>query len=470
MRPATFVHSQINRTRYSQLFVPLLRGKRQFSTPGVLTPLENAWQPRIPHSIQYCLARLENEWTQRQPLKGRKVLLNMHLTGITLKVIDIMRKTASVEVTVSPELVKHDNAQQALMAAGIPFLTEIPEHKKTGYYDIIYDCGAGMRRLIPRLGRIELTQTRPEWYENMNFPVITVDNSLTKSIETGLGTGDSLVRLINQLARQSMTTLMGQAALPGAKPDVPHFPILFSMLNAAQLFSSHQFMIFGYGKVGRGIVNALESAGTPRENIFIVEASAEAYLHTMKNGYQGLLLNKESGSHDTVKKIQSLLPQIWAVITATGQAGAVSRHFSQGDYDPVPLLINMGTFDEFGVNFSPGRILNRKKPANFMLEYPTEVIYLDPIFSLFLQGGEELLINPDLSKGLNNISARRDHAVLNDWLAHHGGDIWRHRQDQKETENLIRNLYRNSIFFSKPGSESLSAGPEKLRPVSLLSH
>ncbi len=65
----------------------------------------------------------------------------MHLTGITLAVIDILRKTASVEVTVSPELVKHDNAQQALMAAGIPFLPEIPEHKKIGYYDIIYDCG-----------------------------------------------------------------------------------------------------------------------------------------------------------------------------------------------------------------------------------------------------------------------------------------------------------------------------------------
>ena len=42
------------------------------------------------------------------------------------------------------------------MAAGIPFLAEIPEHKKNGYYDIIYDCGAGMRQLIPRLGMVEL--------------------------------------------------------------------------------------------------------------------------------------------------------------------------------------------------------------------------------------------------------------------------------------------------------------------------
>ena len=158
MRPATFVYSLINTTRYSQLFVPLLRGKRQFST---LKPLENAYQPHIPQNVRYCLAKLENEWIQCQPLKGKKVLLNMHLTGITLAVIDILRKTASVEVTVAPELVKHDHAQQALIAAGIPFLAEIPEHKKTGYYDIIYDCGAGMRALVPRLGMIELTQTYP---------------------------------------------------------------------------------------------------------------------------------------------------------------------------------------------------------------------------------------------------------------------------------------------------------------------
>ena len=190
----------------------------------------------------------------------------------------------------------------------------------------------------------------------------------------------------------------------------------------------------------------------------------------MRNGYQGLLLNKESDSHDTIKKIRSLLPQIWAVITATGQAGALSRYFSQSDYNLVPLLINMGTLDEFGARFSPQRILNHKKPANFMLEYPTEVIYLDPIFSLFLQGGEELIINPGLSKGLNNISPQRDRAVLNDWLAHHNGDIWRHRQDQKETEHLIQDLCRNSIFLPKHKIDHHPADSAKANHISSLSH
>ena len=471
MRSTIFSHLFIKTARYYQLVVPVLLGKRQFSTSGLSTPLENAYQPHIPRHIRYCLAKLENEWVQHLPLKGRKVLLNLHLTRITLALIDILLKSkAQVEITVLPELVKHDNAQQSLMASGIPFLAEIPEHKKNGYYDIIYDCGAGMRQLIPRLGMVELTQTHPKLYENMHFPVITVDNSLTKSIETGLGTGDSLVRLINQLARQSMTALMSQAVLPGSNTDLLHFPILLSMLSTAQLFSHHQFMIFGYGKVGKGIVNALESAGTPRKNIFIVEASIEIYLHAMKNGYTGLLLNKDSNIHNNVQKIRSILPQIWAVITATGQAGVLSHYFSQSDCDLVPLLINMGTFDEFGANFSPKRILNHKKPANFMLEYPTEVIYLDPIFSLFLQGGEELLVNPTLSKGLNNISPQRDHAVLSDWLAQHDGNIWRHRQDQQETDSLIQNLCRNSIFLPKHKTVCQPSDSMTRPPVSSLSN
>ncbi len=109
---------------------------------------------------------------------------------------------------------------------------------------------------------VELTQTDPALYKNLNFPVITVDHSLTKSIETSLGTGDSLVRLIHRLARQSMTVLMSQAVILGSHPDFFHLPVLLSMLSMARLFSHHQFMIFGYGKVGKGIVNALESAGT----------------------------------------------------------------------------------------------------------------------------------------------------------------------------------------------------------------
>src|ERR1700722_11155952 len=100
MRSITFPYSIIKKIQYYQSAESILLSKRWLSTSRIFKPLGNT----------YCLTKLGDEWAERQPLKGKKVLLNMHLTSITLAVIDILRKTAEVEVTVSPELVKHDNA------------------------------------------------------------------------------------------------------------------------------------------------------------------------------------------------------------------------------------------------------------------------------------------------------------------------------------------------------------------------
>ena len=45
----------------------------------------------------------------------------------------------------------------------------------------------------------------------------------------------------------------------------------------------------------------------------------------------------------------------------------------------------MGTYDEWGAQFCDSRVLHHKKPLNFMLEFPTRVCFLDPIFSLMVQ-------------------------------------------------------------------------------------
>ena len=73
--------------------------------------------------------------------------------------------------------------------------------------------------------------------------------------------------------------------------------------------------------------------------------------------------------------------------------GAISHYFSQSDFDRVALLANMSTGDDFGPRFTADRILNRKKPANFMLDYPTEAMYLDadlyPVFESWRRVIEE---------------------------------------------------------------------------------
>ena len=229
---------------------------------------------------------------------------------------------------------------------------------------------------------------------------------------------------------------------------MPNSPLLLTMflslINSDQLFIKNKFMIFGFGKVGKGIASALESAGTPRKNIFIIEISSEAYMDAMKNSYQSLLLSEHT--QENIEKIKQMIPDMWAVITATGVDGAISQYFSQGDFNSIPFLINMVMGDEFGLHFSTERIVNRKKPANFMLDYPTDVIYLDPIFALFLKAGKELLINRALKNGLNPIAPEIDQAVLQDWITQQGHTVWQHHLGQLQTDNFIRHLRQHATL------------------------
>jgi adenosylhomocysteinase len=445
-------YSLINRSLKPSIFISesgwrQLRLRKAY-TQTIHWPLWEAYQPYIPAKNRYCLAKLENEWEQSQPFKGETVLVNVHLTRITLALIGVLLKAgAKVEITVSSELVTHPDALQALLAAQITFHPTIPEYKKKNYYSVVYDCGAGMKDIIPIRGMVELTRTSAEIYRNMPFPAITVDQSKTKAIETGLGTGDSLVRVIHAITRQSIAAIVlnWQNILVENMPNSHLFLTAFlSLINSDQLFIKHQFMIFGFGKVGKGIASALESAGTLKKNIFIIEVSSEAYIEAMKNGYRGLLLNGHT--QENVNQIKSILPNMWAVITATGVDGAISQYFSQNDFDKVPLLMNMGTGDEFGSRFSIERIMNRKKPANFMLDYPTEVIYLDPIFALFLKAGKELLLNRALKNGLNPIAQEIDQAVLQDWITQQGHAVWQHHLGQLQTDNFIRHLRQHATL------------------------
>ncbi len=288
MRAVSFVKNTINHIRPRLIkSVPDHFERRLLHAPSRYQPLWDAYEQHIPLKDRHCLHQLEQDWERRKPLRGKTVLVNVHLTRITLALVTALLKSdACVEVTVSPELVIHQNALEALLAAQIPFYSTIPEEKK--------------------------------------------------------------------------------------------------------------------------------------------------------QGYSGLLL--ESRRQESIEKIKKTLSDMWAVVTATGVEGAISQYFSQSDFNCVALLANMSTGDDFGSHFTADRILNRKKPANFMLDYPTEVMYLDPVFTLFLKAGEELLHNKTLKHGLNTIASTIDQSVLTDWITHHGECVWRHRLGQLQTEKFIEHL------------------------------
>ena len=391
--------------------------------------LLDAYKNEISEEDTHCLSELEKKWKRSKPLVGRKVLLNGHLTLITLKLIRIlMLAGAEVDVTATPVLATHENAVNPIREAQLEYYEDgnIPLERRKQYYDVVYDCGAGMLdTVVPRIGMVELTHTDPKLYENISFPVITVDNSRTKEIETFYGTGDALVRVLTNGVEQIINTIKSPlflAACANMKvSEASHPPevlskFCFGSMNIRNLFD-RKYMVFGYGKVGKGIAAALRNSQVPAENIFVVEVSEAAYNEAQKEGYQALRIDAstEASLAKSLAVIKEKLWGVYAAVTATGVEGAISTYFSEKDFEQVPLLINMGTPDEFGGGFSAERVLNNKKPANFMLDRPTEIQYLDPIFDLLAEAIMELLRRLKLKAGLQAVSSKTDEAILNKW-------------------------------------------------------
>lgn len=400
-----------------------------------------------------CLNKIGSTWSKTKPLAGKKVLVNIHMTLITLDMIRIIHEAgAFVETTTSRELSAHENAVSALQAAEIPYYAngEIPEEKRKNYYDIVFDCGAGMfDKVTPKLGMVELTHTDPAIYKKISFPVITVDNSKTKEIETAFGTGDGALRTLNQLAMQCIAHMAKVQYLSFEKnPNVEFsqsmWRTILAMQDIRQLFNK-KFMLFGYGKVGKGIASALISAKVKKNNICIVEISSNAVMQIRKDGFEAFSLN-----HELNKIKQQLTNNVYAVIMATGVKGALSKYFAENDFKKVFWLMNMGTPDEIGdlllqSELLKGKIVNKGKTANFMLAYPTEIIYLDPIFSLCLAASLQLL-NNSLESKLHNVSNDTDEQILSDWNSYHGNKVWKHTLGQKKVTQFLKELQQASFL------------------------
>lgn len=411
-----------------------------FLSPIVI--LENAYQQEIPATERPLLNELNETWKVTRPFSEKKVLVNAHLTLITLDLVRLLIAAgAEVHVTASKDLAVHENTTVPLVNANIPLYlnAEIPESLRNGYFDVVFDCGAGMLNLItPNIGMVELTHTAPSLYDGITFPVVTVDTSRTKKLETTLGTGDALVRvLVGRAEMAFMTALQGFISVSDDK--------LFDMQQQKNLFLTmiemvtmngwieNGYLIVGYGKVGQGIVGALRNAGVSHDRIFIAEVDVDKAVDAQREGYKTF----DIADPVELALLKGQLSCIGYVITATGVSGAISRYFSPEDFDPKITLINMGTPDEYGENFPPARVLNEKKAANFMLAYPTQVKYLDPIFSILAQAAESLILR-NLNSGLQGVSPETDSQVLRKWKKIWGTTV---EQPQKKLHDELKVLY-----------------------------
>ena len=151
-------------------------------------------------------------------------------------------------------------------------------------YDAVADCAGVSRKVKSRNGYVELTRSGLEYYRDWKQPVFSADSGVLKKLETILGTGDGFLRAMTQLGYDD--------------------------------FKNKKVLVFGGGKVGRGIAMYGRHAGAAVE---IVEFSSS-----------GVALPPEVGCVEAgdPAAVASAVASADFIVSATGRAGALMTGIS----------------------------------------------------------------------------------------------------------------------------------------------
>ena len=282
-----------------------------------------------------ALAAQAQRWRETRPLDRFRVLCGTPLFLNTLaQYAALLEGGADITVVYSDELGYDPAIPDVLAGIGLKTCHGPEEAAASGPFDAVLDCSALNRGVSSRFGYCELTRSGVHVYESdpPDKPVFAADSGRIKDIETILGTGDGCLRGLRHI---------------GVDP------------------AGRTVLLFGHGRVGRGIEHALLHAGATMR---IVDPA------------QGRIFTP------------ALLDGTHIVIAATGIRDALAP-FAQLLLDSGALLVNMGADDEFGPDVPPERAVNRKRPVNFMLPEPTSTRYIDPTMALHNEGILELFLS-----------------------------------------------------------------------------
>lgn len=317
---------------------------------NILKAMEKDFSPADYPCLHDQLKRFDRE----KPLSGKSVLYASPLTINTLVALMPML-AGGARLTISwPDIVPVYQPALALMRSlGIECMENVPVDRE---FDVILDCCGKHAGHHAVSGYVELTRTGVEVYEqHPDLVCIDIDSSLIKQFETTLGTGDGLVRALRQ---EGFGQLQGK-----------------------------QTLLFGYGKVGKGICqHLLEEGGL----VTVVEPRDDL---NVPDGVGRL------ASLDT-ESIIAQLHKCDFVVTATGVEAVIQNNYPLDEFiKSKAVLINMGAVDEYGPECPGSAVLNNKQCFNFILEEPTLMKFMDPIFTLFNESAV-LLLNNHYEAGL----------------------------------------------------------------------
>lgn len=291
-----------------------------------------------------------NLWLKEKPLKGKRILDATPVFANTLlKYAAMIAAGADLTIGYSESIPYDPEIIHFLKKSGIPCRTDITEK---GSFDAILDCNGVFRDLKPKYGFAELTRSGAYRFEGTADPVILVDDSRIKAIETCLGTGESFLRAMLHL---------GYHEIAGKK-----------------------ILVFGCGKVGRGVVFYAGRAGA---EVIAVDDPSMVVRHV-----GGRLLDRANRA-----EVLAEMKQAWCIVSATGKRSALAeKEYLEIVRNGPQILANMGVEDEWGPSLPAERVLNRKAPLNFILPEPTLLRYIDPTMALHNHAAVELVNSESL--------------------------------------------------------------------------
>ena len=307
---------------------------------AILSYISGFYSPREYPALAEQLAK----WRSRRPFAGKKVIdATPVFTNTLVKYLPLLAGGAELSVGVGELTPTDPELLPRLREWGLPVVA--PEDCRDDVFDVIMDCAGVFAHVKARSGYVELTRSGLYEYRDVEAPVFFADAGKIKLIETTLGTGEGYCRALEQLGYD---------------------------------LAGRRLLVFGGGKVGRGIALYGRHAGAAVE---IVEFSSS-----------GVALPPEVGHVEAgdPAAVATAVAAADFIVSATGRAGALSEHAAALRASSA-VIANMGVLDEFGPELPQERVLNAKRPLNFILKEPTQLKFIDPTMALDNAGALEVL-------------------------------------------------------------------------------
>lgn len=306
------------------------------------------------------------EWEKSKPLQGLRILDATPIFRNTIaKYAALVSAGAKLYISKTPTIPYDANIVKLLKDFDINLADDSQKDKG---FDIVLDCAATNINVKSKFGYVELTKTGAHIYKKSNKTVFLADESIIKSIETALGTGDGFVRAIESL-------------------------------NLCDNIQNKKFVVFGCGKVGSGIVLCLLKKNC---KVYAVDDTSRVKIP------DGAIAVDMNCPND----INFALKDAWCAVSASGIKNAHSGKFDLKELaESKTIIVNMGVEDEFGKDIPDDRVLAKKQPLNFILQEPTRLRYIDPTLALHNFGAIPL-INGKLNAGLNLVQKSDEDRIL----------------------------------------------------------